>query len=208
MNNDDQREPKVPGKFGFVSFPVTASTLLAIVVLLAAGVYAFYKPSRDLLGALGRGFGVGAGILSAYYVSKGLEMTVTQRTQGIRDRKISKAFHYIDSWNHPTFSDTKQKRRAILRELKGKSSEEVEQFLEQNLDKRTIVVDVLNFFEGMALAANEGIADDRTLQRALRGALTAYFESFKPWIEKDRAAKSRPRIYLELENLVKRWNDV
>ena len=63
----------------------------------------------------------------------------------------------------------------------------------------------LTFFEGMALAANQGNADDETLRKCFRGILLSYYLGLDGWIHKMQAVTNRPGLYAQIETLSNRW---
>ena len=181
------------------------------IVALATLSYEVYPSFRDTLTFSFVALGITAGVLSAYYISRNLATTISQRNQGIQQRteelhaaKVSKAFEYIDSWNHPDFHPLKEKWHEIMKSVKAQPQEKVEETLE-DYAKREVVIDVLNFFEGMALAISKGIADDETLRRQFRGSLLEYYLTFEEWIKKYRRDRNRPAGIKELEHLLSRW---
>jgi hypothetical protein len=73
--------------------------------------------------------------------------------------------------------------------------------------ERALVVDVLNFFEEMSLAMNEGLADEDTVRKFFRDMLEIYYGLFDEWIRGLRAdpIRPRPRVYVQLEEVARRW---
>lgn len=66
---------------------------------------------------------------------------------------------------------------------------------------------VLNHFEHVANGINQGIFDEETIKRSQWGTITNLYKYCDKLIEKLRDQHSRPTIYMELENLAKKWND-
>lgn len=200
------QKPKTPGQLGEIRFPVRASLLLGVLVITAGIFYHLCPALRDTERFMATGFAMAAAILGAYYVGRGLQDTVRQREEEIRDRRVARAFHYVERWNDPALLTLKHKWRIIVDSAKDKSSEELAKELADDLDKSTIVVEVLNFFEEISLAVNEGVADEETAIRLFGGAMREYFSTLKLWMEKRRAVRNRPKMWIEFETMILRWN--
>ncbi len=71
--------------------------------------------------------------------------------------------------------------------------------------KRSVVQDVLNHFEELALAVRRGIVDEAVLKDYFRFVVIDYFSVFEDWVRKLRAEARNPAGYAELEWLRDRW---
>ena len=193
-----------PGTLGHVKFPLTASFLLAVAVI--GLTYLFYKfPNERETFKFGIDAAtLAAGVLSAYYVGKSLLQGVEQRDRGLNDSRIATARHFCERWNNPGLAETKDVFRQIIESGKAHDASFVEnELLDGN--KRIVVVEVLNFFEEMALVANIKVADEATLKRFFCGALKSYHSTLSPWIQNHRASKARPMMWCEIDTLIGRW---
>jgi uncharacterized membrane protein len=197
-----------PGHFGDIKFPVTASVLLSLVVILAAWIYATHPEWHPTMEFLSLGFVMIATVLSAYYIGQELQITINQRAEALRSERISRSFVYIDAWDHPYLSKTKQIVRDLIKSMhSGKNDAQwIIDEIEKEKDKESSVWDILNFFEGFSLAINQGIADDETLRRCFRGTLIDNYLTFEGLIKQKRAVRNRPQLYAELEVVAKAWN--
>lgn len=66
---------------------------------------------------------------------------------------------------------------------------------------------VLNHFEHLANGINQGIFDEETIRRSQWGTITNIHKYCTKFIDTVRDRYSRPTIYIELEDLAKRWKD-
>jgi hypothetical protein len=204
--NESAITEKVAGRYGTVRFPITASLILAVLVLGATILYWVLNCDHREVEKFGiEGLTLAAGLLSAYYIGKGLRDTVAQRDQEMQQRKIASSLRIIERWNQPDFAKMKQQFRDLIESGKAHDANYVENELTTKSETRTVVVEVLNFFEEAALVANIDYADDATLKAYFLGALTDYFTTLEPWIKQHRASKSRPNMWCEMENMLSRW---
>jgi hypothetical protein len=193
-----------PGTLGHVKFPLTASFVLALAVIGVTWLFYEFPSQRETYK-----FGIdaatlAAGVLSAYYVGKSLLQGVQQRDRGLDEAKVATARHFCERWNNPDLAQMKDVFRQIIES--GRAHDAV--FVENELidkGKRIVVVEVLNFFEEMALVANMKVADEPTLKRFFCGALKSYHSTLSPWMQKHRASKARPTMWCEIDTLVGRW---
>lgn len=211
-NNNGQNNGFVTPKAGQlleIRFPVGISAVLFALVCLGGVIFWFYPHLRDELTFFGAAFGMSAGVVAAYYIGKTLEITVSQRNEGLTSDKVNKAFSFIQRWNGAPFQD-RQGWRELQERVKGKQPSEIASIIEGEYKERAIVVDVFNFFEEMALAMNEGLADEATLRRFFRDMVERYYTQFGDWVNKMRTDgnRPRPRVYIEFEAVVKRWQQI
>ncbi len=204
-----KRTLKPVGELVQIKFPIGVSLILFVLVCLGGVIFWYYPKYRDELTFFGVAFGMAGGVVAAYYIGKTLQITVAQRDEALDADKINKAFSYIHRWNAAPFDERKQ-FRAFLNKIKPLSPSDITKILEAEHAERSIVVDVMNFFEEMSLAVNEGLADEDTLLKFFRDMLEWYYHRFSDWIGKlrtDGGGHPRPRVYIQLEQVVKRWQE-
>jgi hypothetical protein len=201
--NDTPSRPV--GQIVTVEFPLGISVILTLVVIAAGLVFWFYPGLHDILSFLGSAFAMAAGVVAAYYIGKTLQITVTQRDQGLTAEKVDKAFSFIHRWNTAPLHERKQ-WWALLEQLRSRSGPELDQMLGV-IENRTMVVEVLNYFEEMCLAVNEGLADEATLMKFFRSMVENYYSLLADWINKQRTdrVRPRPRAFVQFELVAKKW---
>jgi hypothetical protein len=196
--------PKAGNLFD-VRFPVKASILLSLLVILAGALYWYYPKWHELLVFMGAGFVMAGTALSAYYIGKGLDVTIEQRNASAEYERVAKAFRFLERWNDPHNHEARAKWRDTIEELRGRNVDDIDGILSDKT-KKAVVVDALNFFEEMALAANRGLADDSTLMGMFHTLMNEYHGILEGWIKKHRAVKNRPKACIEFDAMVLRWN--
>jgi hypothetical protein len=200
------RKLKPVGQIIELKFPIGISVILFLLVCLGGLVFWYYPHLRDELTFFGVAFGMAGGVVAAYYIGQTLRITVAQRDEQLGADRINKAFSYIHRWNAAPFEERKQ-WRALVERLRAKPEpEDIAESLRSGPD-RALVVDVLNFFEEMCLATNEGLADEETLLKFFRSMLEGYYAMFADWINENRTdhLRPRPRVYIQFEQIAKRW---
>jgi AcrR family transcriptional regulator len=198
---------KSPGTMFTLKFGVTASVLLGLAVVLVTICYAQWPQWQETMKFCLEASTVAAGLLTAFYVGKELRETVRQRAKALGDKKIDRSFEFIRRWNDPAFEHTKHEFRSIVESGKVHDTAQVEEILGEDTPKRTNVVEVLNFFEEIAQAANMQLADDEALKRYFEEALTYYYSTLGPWMQRYRATRSRPMMWVEIQSMLSRWRD-
>jgi hypothetical protein len=201
------RKLKPVGQLVEVKFPVGISLILFFLVCLGGVIFWYYPKFRDELTFFGVAFGMAGGVVAAYYIGRTLQITVDQRDEALDAEKINKSFSYIHRWNSAPFEERKH-FRALQNTIKPLSPTEITKLLEGDHAARAIVVDIMNFFEEMSIAINEGLADEETLIKFFRDMVERYYQQFADWIErlrKDGGGRPRPRVYIQLQAVVDRW---
>lgn len=211
MASQTEKGPATPsssrpvGQIGKVEFPIGISSALTVLVIGAALIFWYVPRLRDILTFLGAAFAMAAGVIAAYYIGKTLQITVNQRDEGLNADKVDKAFSFIQRWNTAPLNERKL-WWSLLQDMRSRSAPEIDDLLQQ-VENRTMVVEVLNFFEEMSLAVNEGLADEVTLAKFFRTILEGYYSLLADWINKQRTDRThpRPRVFIQFEELAKRW---
>jgi len=201
MGNNSE---EIPGRFGKVSFPITASLILFVVCVFVTWLFSAYPTQRETIKFGIEAVTLAAGMLSAYYIGQGLLQTVVQRDRSLKDAQIATACRFMERWNNPDLATTKDIFREIIASGKAHNADYVQEALKDTA-KRIVVVEVLNFFEEVALIANMGLADDPTLLRYFEGALRSYHTALSPWIQTHRASQARPNMWCEIDKRLQRW---
>jgi hypothetical protein len=197
---------KDPSSLGVVKFPVLSSVILTIAALLLTLVFHYHKEWRESMNFGIAAGALAAGALGAYYVGRALAQTIQQRSEFVTEQKIARAFEFHRRWNDPTLAQIKANFRELIESGKAHIPDHVEELIEADKAKRTAVVEVLNFFEELAIAVHTGVADNDTLARGFRAPLNTYHATLQPWIKQHRSSKKRPTMWIELDRLVERWN--
>lgn len=205
--SEHEKQHQNPGEIMKLEVPVTASILLFIAIVLLTFLYikeATWRPGIKFFGASA---GIAAGVLSAFYVGRGLKITIEQRDRLLADDAISRAFVFVQRWNDPNFASLRSDWRELLDEIEGKTGTEICSTLKGNHKKRTTVADVLNFFEEMSYAAKSGVANEETLRLLLPSVVERYFSAIWPWVERLRTDRHQPTLYEHFEWLRNKWKN-
>ncbi len=200
-----EKKAKSPGEIFKLEFPVTVSVLLLIAIVGLTACFVWLPAWRPQVEFFGISAGVAAGILSAFYVGRGLQITIEQRDRALNDDKISRAFAFAHRWNDPTFAELREDWRALLKEIDGNGEAEICRILDGDHHKQTVAADVLNFFEEVSYAARTGVADMETLRQIQHSVVVHYFSTISPWIEKRRRDKKQQTAFEHLEWLANQW---
>lgn len=197
-----------PGSLFSVRATIGCSIVAIIGVLVLTGAY--WKGTTDTRETLEFAVLAGAlagGLLSAYYVWYGLGTALKQRAEAQEQERIKTALNFVTRWNDPRMAESRHKWRTILDEFR-KDPAATQRSLQQDLTKRTVVADILNFFEEMAYSAISGAADMDTLQEMFDHVCLDYFSTLRPWIEIRRKETGSKGAWGQMERLCDLWKSV
>lgn len=185
--------------------PKLIGIMLAVWAAFVAAfiIYPAYR-AAIVFGASSLG-GLGA-LAGAFYLARGLILTAQQQEDAMRRKEMENAFRYLERWNNPVFHHLKIAAGRVIEIQEKQGAEAVTDELNKDAIFRSNVTDVLNFFEEIAIAINSKIVDEKTLRRAYRGLIHMYCMALEDFVVHRRQKFSNPRLFVEVENLHKRWS--
>lgn len=189
-----------------IRFAVHQTKLALVVALgLAAIVLSLHQTFSEYRSTIVLGASVAGAILALYGVLVAAD-NIYQRNQ---EKRVAAALRFAERWNDPNFADLKRQWRMLLVEReKIKPAEQVVELLENDVDKRSVVVDVLNFFEELAISVDSGLADEEMARRYFRTTAVQCFATWEPWVRAYRDKRVRHSTWKELETLTGEWKDL
>lgn len=193
---------------GEVKFPVRASWIaIAVVVGLSIAFYWESRSVKETIVFLAAASAAAGAILAAFYSARGLGITaaIAARAASAEDDQQAyaarmRSMGYGERWNDPSMFHV----RDVVRELFDRA-QDAQRFKEHVTEKKTNVTHFLNFLEEIAIAVNTGDSDETTLKRMFRGVVIDAWTKLGPWIEEQRRERNRPRGWIEMQELARRW---
>lgn len=95
--------------------------------------------------------------------------------------------------------------RVLNEEIEPLTPEGRFKLLDGDLKKRTIAVEILNFFEEMAANIVTDAVDEELLKNFFRTLVIRYYEDYEYWIIQHRRSRRAPDFCSELEKLARSW---
>ena len=192
-----------------VRFPVRFTIIITVVVVVLTGT--FYVISVDIketmvfFGVATAGGGI---IVAAFYTGRTLNLYLQQEFR-LRAReealdevgKKEHALRYGERWNNPSMYPVRDVCRNIF-EQRGKSKDELTKFIESN---KTHAIHLLNFFEEIAYAIDNGLVDIDLMREQFRGIIIDTWQILEPWIGDRRIVRARPELWDAVQNLYDEW---
>lgn len=77
--------------------------------------------------------------------------------------------------------------------------------MDNDVGKRIVAVEILNFYEEMATGINNLSLDGELLRGYWEPVIIKSFERYEYWIRQHRIRKKAPDYFEELEKLVSKW---
>jgi hypothetical protein len=147
----------------------------------------------------------GSSLFGAMIALSGLLYTAQNLRDANEEKRSIAAARFVERWNAPEFFEVKSKWRKLQEEMETLSPEQRANALDQNLEKRTTVVEMFNFMEEMAVAINTSSVDEELLRRFFKTIVTRYYEDYETWIRHHREHRRAPRFCCELEIVAPKW---
>lgn len=167
-------------------FPVSVTALVGVaVVVLTVWFWKGGKDVRETLTFFVLAGALAGGAVSAFYLWAGVKTAILQRRASAEEQKIQFALLFVTRWNDPNMAETRLAWRKLIEEIETNQTGIVA-LIKDDVVRRTIVADVLNFFEEMGYAAKSGAADCETLRESFYSVVLKYFKIARPWIEHRR----------------------
>jgi hypothetical protein len=134
-------------------------------------------------------------------------MLSAQQQRNALDQKAKEnALRYLERWNDPQFCESKVDAEQVIKIQEKEGTEAVTAKINENDTFKRKVSDILNFFEEIAIAIDSRTVDEEILKKAYRGLLNLYCMALQDFIKDSRRRFGNPRLYIEIENLHKRWS--
>jgi hypothetical protein len=192
----------IADQLGEIRFPVTASLMTALVVLLLGFAYWHYteKIPETILFIAAAGAGAGA-ILGAFYTARGLELTASALSREERRHTTALAFQFTSKWNDPAMFHVRDAVRGLFNE-----DHKSDQFKKHVIENETNVIHFLNFLEEVAIAIERGGADSEVLREAFGGITIMAWSKLEEWVVDLRRRRNGPKIWINVEELAEKWN--
>ena len=210
-------------RIGEVRFPITASVLATIgIILLSAFYWYATKSMAETIVFFAAAVAAAGAILTAFYSARSLAINARYlEREEIRSRSVSEAeerrhrellereearhksrsaLDLASRWNDPSMYHV----RLTVRELFDEDHKPPN-FL-QNLEKNKVnVIHFLNFLEEIAIVIERENADEAILRDAFEGVVSTACSKLHSWIQNYRINRHRPKLWIKLESLNKKW---
>ncbi len=203
--------PKSSDTTGTVQFPVGfAAMVVAVIAVLSGFFFDVSQSLKETVIFLAAASAAGGTIITAYYIAKTLNLYLSQEAR-LRSReaaldeqgKKERALHYGARWNDPQMHWARDICRQLYNQ-KTASQAQVLAFIQGK--NETNITALLNFFEEMAHAIENGLVDEGALKGQFAGHVIGAFQIAKPYVDQLRTQRARPLIWKPLEDLCMRWH--
>jgi hypothetical protein len=143
---------------------------------------------------------VGAGV-GIYGLMKAAENIRQANAERFRAASLS----FVERWNAPGYWQVKAEWRKLNDELDLLTPEKRDAALDEDVSRRNVAVEILNFYEEMATGINNGSLDGELLRGYWEPVIINSFDRYEYWIRQHRIRKRAPGYFEELEKLVSKW---
>lgn len=125
-----------------------------------------------------------------------------ERTAAQRER-IAASLQIMERFNDPLFARTRRRWRIERARIKSESLDQTIKRLDADVDSRSVVQDMLNRLEEMAIAVHNNAVDEKVLRDYAETLVLDTYGVLKGWIER-RQMESR-KGWVQLRKLDEKW---
>ena len=147
----------------------------------------------------------GSSLLGATVAICTLLYTAQTMRRANDEKKSVASAKFLERWNNPSYFTLKTDWRALNEEIEPLSPEARYKLLDGDLKKRTVAVEILNFYEEIAANMDAEAVDEELLKNFFRTLVTRYYEDYEYWIGQHRKTRRAPAFCSSLEKLARRW---
>lgn len=122
------------------------------------------------------------------------------------DKKIM-AINICGEFHKPEMAKLAVQAKSLIKQFEGKKQDELVSFVESDVDARTGIISVLNFFEKIALSIKFDVADENILRDFYKGVFAWYWHKLYPFIMHRRRESNNNGVFVEFENMISRWSE-
>ena len=123
-----------------------------------------------------------------------------------QERRVRFALEVAGKWISSEARDLRSDWGPLAIRLRKLSENKRSAYLcdDENAKDRAVVLDVLNYFEQVAVAVKLGVADEKTVRLHQESLAREYVKMFDQWLTEWRKQKSAT-LYEELQKMVNKW---
>lgn len=204
-----KREPD-----GFLKISLNLTVGIGVTSLTTAlvliGFHVYQPKFRETLNFAVATLATAAGISTAVYALRGIEINSEDKKIDLEDKKIDRTLRYIQIWNDPSYFSSRKIAAEIHKELKDLEQTQKNTYINQlysDADRKQEIVNILNFLEEMSMCVHFGLVDEKSLKEFYRYIVRTYCETFNLFVVTSRNEKNNPRLYIHLTDLCQQWQD-
>lgn len=184
-------------KFRYVTLVLGALTTLLFVLLAYVG-----GQSSEILISV---TAAGSAITALIYTAINSHFTARIHVEQLRTKKLENAMYFIETSNTPDMVKAVHIGVNLQKEVKEKTSDQIRSLINSSEEKRQALIMILNYFERMGVIVRKEAADEEVLKEYWHAAVKRYYHCFEPWILSARNELQDAALFVETENLTKRW---
>ena len=183
----------------FISLVVISTVLMIALCWMLIRMYSISNQSDR------QTITFGVTLVGAVIAIYGLLRAADNIRQGNAEKFQAATLRLVERWNAPSYVEIRTQWRKLNQELDALSPKERDDVLAATVEKRSVAIEILNFFEEIATGVNNGSLDDQLLKSYFDVMAIMNFERYEYWVRQHRIRRSAPEFYEQIENLVTKW---
>ena len=187
-----------------VHFPVKISLFVAIVILALSAIFYWDSLSiRESLIFFAGSIAAGGAVLAAIYTARTLNLQLEAAIANGEMERRRYSLQFASRWNDSSMLETRKACREIVN-MKFRGLDDLYVALGTGISQDS-VIHLLNFFEELSIAIDEGVADPRVLNDLFAEVCFQVWTTLEGWIANYRNIRCAKNLWGGLEKLNAQW---
>lgn len=188
------------------------AALAALVILLTAAFWFLPEQYRGTVIFFGASLAAAGQIAAAFYAARTLQhsLTVESRRLDVEEKDAKReledaAYGYAARWTDASMFHIRKDSQDII-EMGMKELAGCTKYIEEDVNRKANIRNLLNFIEELAVAVHTERADEAVAKRLFCGIVLNIWNVCEEWAKIQRAARARPQLWIETEKLHQVWS--
>ncbi|MFY0608601.1 MAG: DUF4760 domain-containing protein [Cyclobacteriaceae bacterium] len=183
-------------------------TILIGGTLLTFGIIIFIAIFRSDLSTFDNYLKIvsaGVTITTLIYAALNVHMIQEHNQSQITLKKKEVSLLLVSQYNTPEMTTLSTLSAQLKKDVEKLEAKEVADYLQKNKESRKAMVATMNFYEKLAIAIDQDLADESLLKEFFRGIIQDTYNVLKAYIEYLRKERKNQKIFDRFEELAIKW---
>lgn len=150
-------------------------------------------------------------LVTLFYAILNYEYSKSKTKEDLRKARETLTYNIATEWHKPAMVDNQKKVVVFRKDLK-ELFEDTPRFVDwlrkpENIDYSAAVTAILNYFESVSLAYEQGLIEPAFIRKFFEGLFCSYYASYESYITFRRSEISDDTVYIYFTGLATFWEE-